>query len=314
MSSGACPHISSSSACGTAGWLSAMLLTDVAARRGHATRVTVIESSKIGVIGVGEGSTAVFRQMLRRFNLDETEFLRKPGPRSSWASATRTGAGSGSHTTGRSTIRILWRMVPNLTATPSPPVAGGRGASLPAPAERQQGPLRAEGRAAGPRGPFHYAFHFDQAAGRPVAAQESQGIALIDDQVTGVELGGDGIKALTLESGHDSRATSSSTVPLPPPADLRTEAALDQLWRRAADQPGAAVLDRPEGRRGDHALHPCVGAEERLDVGHPTQGRIGAGYVLFRPPYLTGRGETRDRGRVGYEVEPRAIFASTQGG
>jgi tryptophan halogenase len=56
-----------------------MMLSDVAARKSPTTAVTVIESSKLGVIGVGEGSTAVFRQMLRRFGLDEEEFLRETG-------------------------------------------------------------------------------------------------------------------------------------------------------------------------------------------------------------------------------------------
>ncbi len=54
---------------GTAGWLAAMMLSQVGAQRRPDATVTVIESSKIGVIGVGEGSTAVFRQMLRRFGL-----------------------------------------------------------------------------------------------------------------------------------------------------------------------------------------------------------------------------------------------------
>lgn len=60
---------------GTAGWLAAMMIRDVAARKAPGTRVTVVESSKIGVIGVGEGATAVFRQMLKHFALDEMEFL-----------------------------------------------------------------------------------------------------------------------------------------------------------------------------------------------------------------------------------------------
>ena len=64
---------------GTAGWLAAMMLSDVAAREKRAVSVTVIESSKIGTIGVGEGSTAVFRQMLKHFSLDEEEFLRDTG-------------------------------------------------------------------------------------------------------------------------------------------------------------------------------------------------------------------------------------------
>ena len=62
---------------GTAGWLAAMMLGDSAKRGGHACDITVIESSKIGTIGVGEGTTAVFRQMLKHFGLDEMEFLRE---------------------------------------------------------------------------------------------------------------------------------------------------------------------------------------------------------------------------------------------
>ena len=38
---------------GTAGWLAALMLADVAARKRWGTKVTVIESSKIGTIGVG---------------------------------------------------------------------------------------------------------------------------------------------------------------------------------------------------------------------------------------------------------------------
>ena len=36
-----------------------------------------MESSKLPTIGVGEGSTAVFRQMLRQLGFDEREFLRE---------------------------------------------------------------------------------------------------------------------------------------------------------------------------------------------------------------------------------------------
>ena len=64
---------------GTAGWLAAMMLGDSAKRGGHACQITVIESSKIGTIGVGEGTTAVFRQMLQHFGLDEMEFLAETG-------------------------------------------------------------------------------------------------------------------------------------------------------------------------------------------------------------------------------------------
>ncbi len=62
---------------GTAGWLAALMLQESFRRAGRAVEIVVIESSKLGTIGVGEGSTAVFRQMLRQLGLDEFEFLRE---------------------------------------------------------------------------------------------------------------------------------------------------------------------------------------------------------------------------------------------
>ena len=62
---------------GTAGWLAALVIGDVARRAGRPCAITVIESSKIGTIGVGEGTTAVFRQMLLHLGIDEFRFLRE---------------------------------------------------------------------------------------------------------------------------------------------------------------------------------------------------------------------------------------------
>ena len=65
---------------GTAGWLAALILGDVASeRRKVPCAITVVESGRIGTIGVGEGTTAVFRQMLRHLGIDEMEFLRGTG-------------------------------------------------------------------------------------------------------------------------------------------------------------------------------------------------------------------------------------------
>jgi len=188
---------------GTAGWLSAMMLSDAAARKGAATRVTVIESTKIGVIGVGEGSTAVFRQMLRHFGLDEVEFLRETGA------------------TFKLGIRHKdWRRVgftyegpiddPHLVAPgvrlDEYAVAAGRPV---AEAHLFQHLIR-KGRAPYalkdgrpvPAGPFQHAFHFDQSLVGRWLRKKAKGIDLIDDQVVGVEKGGEGIAAVLLESGR----------------------------------------------------------------------------------------------------------------
>jgi hypothetical protein len=58
---------------GTAGWLTALLLT----KERPEFNYTLIESSKIGVIGVGEGSTGLFVDLVRekRWGLDPQEFI-----------------------------------------------------------------------------------------------------------------------------------------------------------------------------------------------------------------------------------------------
>ena len=62
---------------GTAGWLAALMLQGTVKRAKLDATITVVESSKIPTIGVGEGTTAVFRQMLKHLGLDEFEFLRE---------------------------------------------------------------------------------------------------------------------------------------------------------------------------------------------------------------------------------------------
>jgi tryptophan 6-halogenase len=64
---------------GTAGWIAALMLQDSAKRASMPMKITVVESSKIPVIGVGEGTTAVFRILLKHFGFDEFEFIRETG-------------------------------------------------------------------------------------------------------------------------------------------------------------------------------------------------------------------------------------------
>jgi len=63
---------------GTAGWLTAGLLAaDHCAHRPDGLEVTLIESPRIGILGVGEGTWPSLRDTLRRIGLRETDFLRR---------------------------------------------------------------------------------------------------------------------------------------------------------------------------------------------------------------------------------------------
>ncbi len=60
---------------GTAGWLAALVL-----RKADPTlRISLIDSRNVPTVGVGEGSTAAFRQTMRILDIDEAAFLRETG-------------------------------------------------------------------------------------------------------------------------------------------------------------------------------------------------------------------------------------------
>jgi tryptophan halogenase len=62
---------------GTAGWMAATYLATKLGRRigGEPVRITVIESPRIGTIGVGEATVPLMRKWLRDMSIDENEFL-----------------------------------------------------------------------------------------------------------------------------------------------------------------------------------------------------------------------------------------------
>jgi len=56
---------------GTAGWLCALFLTKFYKN----SKITLIESSKIGILGAGEGSVPMFVEFLKTVDVDENEFI-----------------------------------------------------------------------------------------------------------------------------------------------------------------------------------------------------------------------------------------------
>ncbi len=58
---------------GTAGWMCASMLAKK--WHAHAVQITLVESKKIGTIGVGEGSTPFLRQFFQSLNISEKEWM-----------------------------------------------------------------------------------------------------------------------------------------------------------------------------------------------------------------------------------------------
>tara|TARA_B110000503_G_scaffold132695_2_gene208927 strand:+ start:316 stop:1812 length:1497 start_codon:yes stop_codon:yes gene_type:complete len=191
---------------GTAGWLAALMLQDTAKRSGQTLRLTVVESSKIGTIGVGEGTTAVFRQMLQHLGIDELAFIRETGA------------------TIKFGIRHKdWRTVGHCYDGPIDDIAqiAGHGLDDYAVAsgrsvtdahlfqyliKRNRSPFAQKGDHFVPAGPYHHAYHFDQACAGQFLRAQAGDVAVIDNQVIGVNTGTVGITGLVLESGQTVEA------------------------------------------------------------------------------------------------------------
>ncbi|MBC7736855.1 MAG: tryptophan 7-halogenase, partial [Candidatus Saccharibacteria bacterium] len=292
---------------GTAGWLAAMMLSDVAAREGRGGRITVIESSKIGVIGVGEGSTAMFRQMLRHFGLDEAEFLAETGATIKYGIRHRD-----------------WRKLGHSYDGPidSPQmVAGGADLDLYAVAagrsvseahlfqhllNGQKAPVaRREGRDV-PAGPYHHAYHFDQALVGAWLQRKAQGVALIDDQVVGVERGEAGISALVLESG--TRVEGDFFVDCTG-FRRRLIGELGAEWVSYSDVlPVNRAMPFWVDLKDGEEIAPCTLAWAQKSGWLwwiPTQGRYGAGYVYSDLHTTPDAAKAEIEAALGHEIHPR---------
>ena len=197
---------------GTAGWIAAFIIQDSARRQKLDIAISVVESSKIPTVGVGEATTAAFRVFLRQFGIDEFEFFRKT--EASFKLGIRHEDWRRKGFTYYGPIDDPHQVVSAPPGAPSDylnvySVSAGRpvqdmhlfGPLL----ERKKAPYakKADGSLI-PLGPFHHAFHFDQALVGKFLKSKSKGVDIVDAVVSGVERDastGD-IRALIMEDGR----------------------------------------------------------------------------------------------------------------
>ena len=158
-------------------------------------------------------------------------------------------------------------------------------------------------------GPYHHAYHFDQALVGAWLRRKSRGIAVIDAQVTGADRDpetGD-VTALRLDEGDPVAGDVFFDCTGFRRALIAREmgARLAELRRPDAGQPRHALLARH--RRGAE-LPPYTLAWAR-EAGWmwsiPTQGRIGCGYV-YSDRFLDPEGAKAEIERaLGHPIEPR---------
>jgi glycine/D-amino acid oxidase-like deaminating enzyme len=197
---------------GTAGWLAALMLQDALKRQKVDASITVVESSKIPTIGVGEGTTAVFRQMLKYFGLDEFAFLKETEATIKFGIRHKDWRRLGHHYDGP--IDDPHLVLEPQGAAPQSyldifSVAAGRAvkdthmfAYL---LDQQKAPFapKADGSFVA-ASPYHHAYHFDQALAGKWLRKHTKGVATLDAQVAGARRNGEtgDIEALITDVGE----------------------------------------------------------------------------------------------------------------
>ena len=196
---------------GTAGWLAAMYLQKSAYVADIDVELTVIESSRILTIGIGQGTTSVFKGFLDELGIDELDFLRETEATIKYGIRHRDWANLNSYYDGP--IDDPHRMLTRSDNIPSPwlnihSVATGTPVGethlfyylmlrsrAPYILRGSNNPLRIS--------PFTYAYHFDQAlVGRYLRSQAKR-INHLDALVNDAKINPDNghINALVLDDG-----------------------------------------------------------------------------------------------------------------
>ncbi|MCA9838469.1 MAG: tryptophan 7-halogenase [Trueperaceae bacterium] len=191
---------------GTAGWLAAIVLASEAKRMNRHYDITVVESSDLGTVGVGEGTTSVFRHLLTHFKLDEFDFLRETGATIKLGIRHKDWRRLGHHYDGPLDV-------PEMLTGPGLDlysVSAGKAVTDSHLFQHlinfNRAPFAYKENRLIPAGPFHHAYHFDQVKAGAWLRRQAKDIKLIDDQVKAVKTGPFGIEVVTLASGKELSA------------------------------------------------------------------------------------------------------------
>ena len=194
---------------GTAGWLAAYIMSDFFNSNKLDGKVKIIESSKIPTIGVGEGTTSIFYEFLKKYKLDETDFLKETKATLKFGIV---------HKDWKELGNTYYGPIddPQLIAPKNKPetfeylkayaIAAGRPVSeihlhtlL---MQNKKVPYTYKNNNLELISPFYYAYHFDNSLVASYLKKRSKNIEIIDDIYTSSSQNEDGtIKSLHFESG-----------------------------------------------------------------------------------------------------------------
>jgi tryptophan halogenase len=195
---------------GTAGWLTAAFLARTLVTAAGGVRITLVESSDIGIIGVGEGTFPSIRSTLAAIGLDEARFIRecdatfKQGVKFvDWAHAPGSDAAreadhyfhpfnAPSQRAGAPELLPYWLLGEAAAADGRPRAYADAASMQKRVADASRAPKRASD--ADWMGPMNYAYHFDAGKFAALLAThaKSLGVAHVIATVDRVALADDG--------------------------------------------------------------------------------------------------------------------------
>ena len=299
---------------GTAGWLAALMLR----RAWPGAAVAVIESPTIPTVGVGEGSTSIFRQVLLDIGIDEDDFLRETGATLKFGIR---------HCGWRPDGRDYWGPIDDPGAlSPAPEglpsnwphhvqVAAGKSAAdahlFTQLMRRRKG---AHGRRDGRRvvvSPYHHAYHFDQARLGRYLAGRARDIDHIRADVADVRR--------DAETGDVAALTSADGRSIP--VDLVIDctgfrrAVIGKLGAAWHSYGAMLPLDRampfwldhdPSRDIASYTTARALGSGWMWAI--PVQDRIGCGYVFSAAHLTPETAQAEVEARLGHPIEPRRVI------
>ena len=295
------------------------MLKHGAGNHGLNVDIAVVESSRIPVIGVGEGTTAVFRGLLRTLGLDEREFLRETEATIKYGIRHRDWRNVGHTYDGP--IDNPHAMADAMRYYPHPEfdlycVSTGRSVTEPHLFTYLMAKNRApvlSSRKGKPRtyiAPFDHAFHFDQALVGRYLRSKAEGISRLDATVKHAETDPSTgcIRALVLDGGE--KRQFDFFIDCTGFRRVLIGRALGTKWISYA---GSLPVNRAMPFWLDYAEDaeiPPYTLARALRAGWmwqiPTQSRMGCGYVYSDGFATPDQAKAQIESVLGREIEPRS--------
>lgn len=301
---------------GTAGWLAAHLFQAESARQGVSLRITLVESSKVPTIGVGEGTTSVFGGVLQSLGFDEEEFLAQTDATIKYGIRHRDWRRLGHVYDGPiDDAYALAESIPKAGSwIDTFCVAAGRSVASPhvfsALMESGKAPVAEIGGRRIPVSRFHHAYHFDQAKVGAYLRRKAKGIACVDALVQGAERNSQTghVTHLKLDSGEtlagdffvDCTGFRRTLIQGVMGADWVSYS--DALPVNRAMPFWLDFADDEEIPTYTHAWAQTGGWMWQI----PTQGRLGCGYVYSDRHIGPDAAQAEIEAVLGRKIEPRA--------